>query len=492
MTTLADMTPAIEGYEEQARICGLSFDWGTTDELQSATDFFDDLLAPAAIESYLNEAELSNSPAEATALGPLSSPLSTRSDIGAFFDWSVAASKDEHQVSRTRRMENTWLSPGNHFGLAASRSVTMLSCSRPSTSPSAGKFDVRNELHHARHSPNHDLRAQQNESLASTAPSLLVSGWSPPDGSFDMVDLHPPKCDEVHRTPLADMTVAWNNHAILVYGLPVQPSIHPYSEAEIPKATYAPRVANSVAPVAMSNARAAVTLPQARNSRPHSKRSSQTPVPIAGADIFSPLYPDAVLRLSAQGRPVGGVPPALARSVTASMIKKEHDKTRATIDAKRSNINSRKSSNYVASVLQQPEDSNLQVIKERNTTAPSSHAAVSVLQEVSGMHGIDYARDKEVGARMKEASPGFLDDDLILANHTLTADRGTPSIASDEDVQLRSFAYTFALKHDQDTALPCEMRDLGYFWPIGQRVKRTKRGLDSGVENSCAMKKSKF
>jgi hypothetical protein len=136
-TTLADMTPAIE---EQARICGLSFDWGTTDELQSATDLFDDLLAPAAI---LNDEELSNSPAEAMALGPLSSPLSTRSDIGAFFDWSVAASKDEQRekVSRTRGMENTWLSPGDHFGLAASRSVTVLSCSRPSISPSASKFN---------------------------------------------------------------------------------------------------------------------------------------------------------------------------------------------------------------------------------------------------------------------------------------------------------------------------------------------------------------
>ena len=144
MTTLADMTHAIEGYEEQARTCGLSFDWGTTDEFQSATDFFDDLLSPAAIESYLNE-ELPKSPAEAVSLGPLSSPLSARSDIGAFFDWSVAASKDEHQekVSRTREMANAWLSPGNHFGLAASRSVTALSCSRPSTSPfeSADKFD---------------------------------------------------------------------------------------------------------------------------------------------------------------------------------------------------------------------------------------------------------------------------------------------------------------------------------------------------------------
>jgi hypothetical protein len=348
---------------------------------------------------------------------------------------------------------------------------------------------VKNELHHARPSPNHDLRAQQNEGLASAASSLSVLGWSPPDGSFDMVDLHPPKCDEVHRTPLADMTMSWKNHAILVYGLPVQPSIYPCSEAEIPKATYVPRVANSIAPVAMSNARAAATLPQARNSRPHSKRSSQTPLPIAGADIFSPLYPDAILRLSAQGRPVGGVPPALARSVTASMMKKEHDKTRATIDAKRNNINSRKSSNHVASVLQQPEDSSLQAIKQRNTSAPfrrASHPAVNILQGVSDVYGIDYARDKEVAARMKGASPGFLDDDLMPANRTVAA-RGTPSIASDDDVQLPS--YTFTLKHDQDTALPCEMRDLGYFWPIGQRVKRTKRGLDSGVENSCAMKK---
>jgi hypothetical protein len=309
-----------------------------------------------------------------------------------------------------------------------------------------------------------------------------------------MVDLHPPKCDEVHRTPLGDVTMTWKNHAIPVNGPPVQPSIHPYSEAEIPKATYVPRVANTVAPVAMSNTRVAATstLPQARNSRSHSKHSSQTPVPITGADIFSPLYPDAVLRLSAQGRPVGGVPPALARSVTASMIKKEHDKTRATIDAKRSKINSRKSSNYVASVLKQPEDLNLQVIKQRNTTGSSSHPTANVLQEASDMHGIDYARDKEVGGRMKVASPSFLDDDLIPANHTLPAGRSTPSIASDEDDQLpsdRSFTYTFVLKRDQGIALPHEMHDLGYFWPIEQRVKRAKRGLDGGVENSCAMKR---
>jgi hypothetical protein len=93
---------------------------------------------------------------------------------------------------------------------------------------------------------------------------------------------------------------------------------------------------------------------------------------------------------------------------------------------------------------------------------------------------------------MKGALPGFL---LVPAN-TATAGRGTPSISSDENVQLlpsdHSFAYTLALKHDQDTALPREMCDLGYFWPIGQRVKRSKRGLDSGVENSCALKKTRL
>jgi hypothetical protein len=56
-----------------------------------------------------------------------------------------------------------------------------------------------------------------------------------------MVDLHPPKCDEVHRAPLADMTEHWKNHAIPVYEPLVQPSIHPYSEAELPKATYVHR-----------------------------------------------------------------------------------------------------------------------------------------------------------------------------------------------------------------------------------------------------------
>ena len=146
MTTLIDMTPAIENFEEPASSCGLSFDWGATNERQLVTDFtFDDLLAPVAIEGY--QEELASSPANVMSLGPLSSPLSTRSDIGAFFDWSVAVSKDEHQ-GRFLRTGDDWLSPGNHLGLGSSRSVTVLSHSLPSSSqgqPSVGKFDGQSQ-----------------------------------------------------------------------------------------------------------------------------------------------------------------------------------------------------------------------------------------------------------------------------------------------------------------------------------------------------------
>jgi hypothetical protein len=133
---MASLVPAIEGFEHTSHF-DVSFDPGTNGSQPTADFNFDDFLAPAAIESYLKEEDqIVELPPDVTRLGPLSSPLSTLSDIGAFFDWSVAASKTKKQgeVVRARGTENDWVPFGNHLGLEAPRSAAITSPSllRPS------------------------------------------------------------------------------------------------------------------------------------------------------------------------------------------------------------------------------------------------------------------------------------------------------------------------------------------------------------------------
>jgi hypothetical protein len=157
-------------------------------------------------------------------------------------------------------------------------------------------------------------------------------------------------------------------------------------------------------------------------------------------------------------------------------------------------------------VLQQPEDTTLQVIKQGNAATVRSKRplkrVVNSSQDGSNILA-DHSRSTEVVAHnhVKDPSSGLFVDDLIPANHTMTvgADIPSPTTTSDEDVIQAvpsggSFAFMFApIKRDQDTADTREMQtsDMGYFWPIGQRVKKTKRGVDSRDENSCAMKRAR-
>lgn len=108
---MASLVPAIEGFEHTSH-SDVFFDPGTNDSQPTADFTFDDFLAPAAFESYLKEEDqIVELPPDVTRLGLLSSPLSTRSDIGAFFDWSVAASKTKKhgEVVRARGTENDGL-----------------------------------------------------------------------------------------------------------------------------------------------------------------------------------------------------------------------------------------------------------------------------------------------------------------------------------------------------------------------------------------------
>jgi hypothetical protein len=138
MTTLTDLIPAVESLQPAASHSALSFDWN---EPEPTTNFtFDGFLTLPAIESYpKEEEELSELPANVTPFGPLSSPLSVHSDIGAFFDWSAAAFKIKKHggILQTRGTENAQVLSGNQLKLGA---VTTRPRSAARGQPSAGTF----------------------------------------------------------------------------------------------------------------------------------------------------------------------------------------------------------------------------------------------------------------------------------------------------------------------------------------------------------------
>ena len=149
MATLSNLTPAIE-IPQHVTLDDfvLSFHWGATNEVATDANFpFDDFLAPAATSSHLKEEELlADDPADGLPHGPSSSPPSTRSDIGVFFDWSAAASNNKEQGGALQPHGNGRAPAfsGHQLGLGAasirSRSPTRSPHNQPSTSKFSSKF----------------------------------------------------------------------------------------------------------------------------------------------------------------------------------------------------------------------------------------------------------------------------------------------------------------------------------------------------------------
>ena len=135
-------------------------------------------------------------------------------------------------------------------------------------------------------------------------------------------------------------------------------------------------------------------------------------------------------------------------------------------------------------------------------------------QDVPSTPFVDLSRVREVVARRHmmhptgvsqspifgEHSPGLFVDDTTPANHAVVVvDVDMPSTASSKDVlqvpfegSPSGFAYAFApSKVNQDTAYAGETQisSMGYFWPIGKRVKMTKRRLDDENLQGCATSK---
>ena len=323
-----------------------------------------------------------------------------------------------------------------------------------------------------------------------------------------MVDLHIPKREDVPRKPLADLTVAWTNHAIPVYGAPLQPSAHMYPKDEAPMQTY---TANPKAPETIDPRGPSATSRQARTPQPFSARPSASRSPLLAKttkDASAHLDPNETIRFSTQGRPVGGVPPVLARSVTSNIFKKERAKTRATLNIKHANMSSKKASNNVASVLQPPEAPTSQPVQQGDGTGHSEGTikrsqgdpVVNVLQgqDVPNTSSVDLSGCREA-IRTKdptEASLSHIIDDFspdFFFDHTSAEliDVDMWSAASDDVMQVPfddDFTYVFAPPgHDQDATRMAETQTGEYFWPIGQRVKSQKRGVEN--ENGRASKK---
>jgi hypothetical protein len=146
MVSPTDSTHALANFAYASHF--QSFDMGTANGPYHTPDFtFDDFLAPATVERYFNEGDPTpDLSADLSSLGPSSSPLSTRSDIGAFFDWSIAESttKKQGRVLRAHGTENGWVPSGGQFGPCASLAVGIISSNLtagPSNGqPTTGKF----------------------------------------------------------------------------------------------------------------------------------------------------------------------------------------------------------------------------------------------------------------------------------------------------------------------------------------------------------------
>ena len=327
----------------------------------------------------------------------------------------------------------------------------------------------------------------------SIEPSLLLSGWSPTEDSLDLVDLSIAIQQDVHRSPLADMTMALVNHAIPVYGRALQ--------SDVPRDVCAAVTVNSDSHIRSDPCSADVPYSQVHTPRTSPKCASAQGALLRTADTTenAPLYPTTVLRCSARGRPIGGVPPALARIVTSRVIKKEHAKSCAILEAKRANVSSRSSSNHITSVLQQPEAS----------TSTNQDLTVNFLynhQEVSSIPVVDRSWRREyVGRRhVQDPTRGPLSytvsehsSDLFVGDLMPTVDVEMSTASGDVlQVEMPSqrspSGFTYASsprEHDQNIASTHETQTSSVgFWPIGQRVKVTKRRLD-GKHEGCATKR---
>ena len=143
LASLTDLIHAIESFEPTD---------DSSNGPQTTADFtLEDLLAPAAIESYSKgEDQPAQLSGDSTSIDPSSSPLSTTiSDVGAFLDWSVASRYQTQGGTLEMGDTKTSLMPsGNHSRLQVpgrkTRSPGKSSRRQPSTGKFAGQF---NELH---------------------------------------------------------------------------------------------------------------------------------------------------------------------------------------------------------------------------------------------------------------------------------------------------------------------------------------------------------
>ena len=360
---------------------------------------------------------------------------------------------------------------------------------------------------------------QQKKGLVSTGPTSLIEGWIPSDGSCKMVDLHIPDREDVPRSALADITVSWVNQAVPVYGGPLRSDVPQPPKFKISGEEFPTVAVRSELPDVSKRHSANVPRSRAYAPRTAHKRLSapRTAVPVTStAAETDTLSPNAILRFSAHGRPVGGVPPVLARTITSSMMAKERAKARAIQDAKGASLGLASSSNHITYMLP-PSAASMEERatghsrdKFRKISVDSTADVLHSMQGVSSDPDFDLPRARQDMARghMQQQDPRedlqnitagdqcFSIDDFTLTYHTVAM------VDMDMRINMASAGYVEDVmqvegstsgscafsshQHDQDETDETEASDMSYFWPISERVKM-KRGSD--VEHDCVNKR---
>lgn len=343
----------------------------------------------------------------------------------------------------------------------------------------------------------YDSHIQYNE-LAPGGPNLVVSGWTPSGGSLDIVDLDAIDLQirvvhESSRKPLLDKSRAWMNHAFAFDASAL--GFHPPAYAESPPDTSAADTSQhpypkwpsnmELEPPAISDSYVDASMPpQAASPNIPCPSVLYAPTPVANSPS---LYRNTVMMRSAAGRPVGGIPPIFARSVTSNIIKKERLKAQAKIDA-------RDTDNATADLSQQ------------TTCIPGKQQEAPVLALPSTSRGYVVAAQrppKQIPNSLSNyaaktsrpvipighpnpASQALVTVDVNAIPQVVTgvrpralANSNLPERLTESDV-IDLKQYHSATREGQSGETD------GYFWPIGTRVKR---GLEGGCDAEGSAKR---
>lgn len=301
---------------------------------------------------------------------------------------------------------------------------------------------------------------------------------------FDGIDLQIRNVRESSRRPLGDKSLAWANKASVLNSSTFNFDSHMGSMYIMPLGRNAADASHHTYPTwsdnmevpTISDPYVQVSVHSQSQATPHHPSVLYAPMPV----MHRPLFKNAVMMRSASGRPVGGVPPIFARSVTSNIIKKGRTKARAKIDARDTGEVTADSSCQADKMSAQQQDASGLVVPD----LPQDRT------------GAAQGRPKEIPKTLSDyaVSMGF---PIVPASRSnpasrgaVTTDVGAAPVATGNLKESRSgLDDDIGLKHCHNTASKDQIEDTcGYFWPIGKRVKRGldgKRGAEGSANKKC-------